>query len=147
LSGGRSPLEVLQISKASSGFRRFRASCDIPPGTSSVELENFRLLNLSLADPAGGVWISSSKMCRSLFTCMAEVLGDSSSSSSVSADIETSDAESSFSRAEAVPKRVGAWFSLELGSARAGVDSSELESEDESVPSMAIWVSGVSTII
>ena len=71
---------------------------------------------------------------------MPDVLGASPSSSSLSADMETSESESSSSRAGATFLLVDAWATRRSVTVWAGIDSSELESEvEESEPSMAIW--------
>lgn len=98
-----------------SGLCRF-SGCGNPMaslilGVSDIESRYLRLLEIIPFDPADLPGFGASAANTSSFTGMADVLKLSSSSSSVSADMETSEAESSLSTVELPTMPVAAGLS------------------------------------
>src|SRR6266536_648614 len=135
---------------AISGLKRFRSSSTISmwicPLGDSAELECFRFLDPSAGELVMVPLVDWSEVCPTGFTCIADVLRGGSSSSSESADMETSEAESSLSII-VVSISAGTWRSLVLGMACAGDESAEESADVVSEPSEDASLDGDSIVV
>lgn len=126
LSRGKRASGFLNFWGVSSGLNRFRNSpfsplLRCPLAASSVELEYLRFLDPSSVESmAATTGAGCSELCASAFNCLADESSSWSSSSSVSADMEISESDSSLSTTVGVSIFWGSADPTRMGGVCAG---------------------------